>query len=33
MTRITIDFGIDLGTTHSSIVSFKDGEAEMIRNN
>jgi molecular chaperone DnaK len=33
MTRTTIDFGIDLGTTNSSIAIFEDGEAEVLKNN
>lgn len=33
MTRSTIDFGIDLGTTNSSIAVLSGTEAEVIRNN
>ncbi len=33
MTRATIDFGIDLGTTNSCIALFKEGDVEVIRNN
>ena len=33
MTRTTIDFGIHLGTTNSSIAVYKDGEVEIFRNN
>src|SRR5262245_60864189 len=33
MTRATIDFGIDLGTTNSTIAVFAGVTAEVIRNN
>ena len=33
MTRETIDFGIDLGTTNSSIALLKGTEVEVIKNN
>ena len=33
MTRMTIDFGIDLGTTNSSIAMWRDHGAEVFRNN
>lgn len=33
MTRTTIDFGIDLGTTNSAVALLKGIEAEVIRNN
>src|SRR5437879_290893 len=33
MTRTTIDFGIDLGTTNSCVALLKDTEIEVIRNN
>ncbi|HEX8475541.1 MAG TPA: Hsp70 family protein [Pyrinomonadaceae bacterium] len=33
MTRLTIDFGIDLGTTNSSIAIFQGGNIEVIKNN
>jgi molecular chaperone DnaK len=33
MTRTTIDYGIDLGTTNSSIALLKGGEVEVIENN
>ena len=33
MTRTTIDFGIDLGTTNSEIAVFKGTAAEIIENN
>jgi molecular chaperone DnaK len=33
MARETIDFGIDLGTSNSSIAVVNDQRAEIIRNN
>ena len=33
MTRQTIDFGIDLGTTNSAISLLKDVKPEIIKNN
>lgn len=33
MTRTTIEFGIDLGTTNSCIARLKGGDLEIIRNN
>jgi len=33
MSRITIDFGIDLGTTNSSIAILRGTETEIIKNN
>lgn len=33
MGRMTIDYGIDLGTTNSSIAVLKGSEAEIIKNN
>jgi molecular chaperone DnaK len=32
MARTTIDFGIDLGTTNSSIAVMNDGHVQVIRN-
>ena len=33
MTRTTIDFGIDLGTTNSEIAEFRGNSVEIIKNN
>lgn len=33
MTRTTIDFGIDLGTTNSVIAVVNDGKVEIVKNN
>jgi molecular chaperone DnaK len=33
MTRMTVDYGIDLGTTNSAIAVLDDTEAEVIHNN
>ena len=33
MSRTTIDFGIDLGTTNSAIAVLKDVKPEIIKNN
>jgi len=33
MARMTIDFGIDLGTTNSSIAVLKGTEVEVFKNN
>lgn len=33
MSRMTVDYGIDLGTTNSGIAVLEDTEAEVIRNN
>ena len=33
MTRPTVDFGIDLGTTNSVIAVVADGQVEVIKNN
>lgn len=33
MTRPTVDFGIDLGTTNSAIAVVSNGQAEVIKNN
>jgi len=33
MTRTTIDFGIDLGTTNSAIAVLKGVSTEVIKNN
>ena len=33
MTRATIDFGIDLGTSNSSVAVFSGERVEIIRNN
>jgi molecular chaperone DnaK len=33
MARLTVDYGIDLGTTRSAIAVLDDTEAEVIRNN
>ncbi len=32
MSRITVDFGIDLGTTNSKIAIIRDGEPRIIKN-
>ena len=32
MNRVTIDFGIDLGTTNSEIAAFNRGQAEVVKN-
>ena len=33
MTRRTVDYGIDLGTTNSGIARMSGGKAEVIKNN